>query len=59
MSEKKRGRPAKDVAKWCIVKTRIDEDEYAMIDKLRAATGMTTSKILRAAIRLYYHMTFK
>jgi hypothetical protein len=59
MAEKKRGRPVKEVTKWCVIKARIDEDEYAMVDKLRASTGMTTSKILRAAIRLYYHMTFK
>lgn len=59
MAEKKRGRPVKEVTKLRIIKARIDEDEYAMIDKLRAATGMTTSKILRSAIRLYYHMAFK
>ena len=59
MAEMRRGRPVKEGANWCVVKARIDEDEYAMIDKLRDATGMTTSKILRAAIRLYYHMTFK
>lgn len=59
MTEKKRGRPAKEIAKNHILKVRIDEDEYAMLDKIRSATGMTTSKIVRAAIRLYYHMTFK
>ena len=59
MAEKKRGRPVKEVTKWYVVKARIDDDEHAMIDVLRSKTGMTTSKIIRAAIRLYYHMTFK
>lgn len=59
MAGKKRGRPVKETVRNHYVKVRLDDDEYAMLDKIRAVTGMNTSKIARAALRLYYHMTFK
>ena len=59
MAEKKRGRPVKKSARGRYVNVRIDADEYAMIDRLREVTGLSTSKILRAALQLYYHMTVK
>lgn len=59
MSEKKSGGSVKAAIRSYNIKVRIDADEYAMLDKLRALTGMSTSKILRAALQLYYHMTVK
>lgn len=58
-TEKKRGRPVKENVKWYVVKARMDDDEYAMLDKLHAVTGLSRSNIMRAALRLYYHMTLK
>lgn len=58
-TEKKRGRPTTDSAKKYYIKVRIDGDELAMLDKLHAVTGLNVSKIMRAALRLYYHMTLK
>lgn len=59
MAEKKRGRPVNKTARWHYVNVRLDDDEYAMLDKLRAVTGLSTSKIIRAALQLYYHMTIQ
>lgn len=59
MIEKKRGRPMKKNVKKYFLKVRIDDNEEAMLDKLQALTGLSRSGIVRAALQLYYHMTFK
>lgn len=59
MIEKKRGRPVKKNVKKYFLKVRIDDNEEAMLDKLQALTGLSRSGIVRAALQLYYHMTFK
>jgi hypothetical protein len=35
------------------VTTRLDEDEQAILRRARAATGKTTSGVIKAALRLY------
>ena len=55
MESKKRGRPAKEVARSHIVRTRLSDEELRMFDEIQERTGMTKSNILRAAIRVYYY----
>lgn len=59
MAGQTREKPMKTTVRSYNIKVRMDADEYAMLDKLRALTGMSTSKILRAALQLYFHMTVK
>lgn len=59
MAGQTREKPMKTTIRNYNIKVRMDADEYAMLDKLRALTGMSTSKILRAALQLYFHMTVK
>lgn len=59
MIEKKRGRPVKKNTKTHRVVIRLDDDEYAILDRVVAKTGMARAHIMRAALRLYYSMRFE
>lgn len=58
MAEKKRGRPVKVDVRTRRVVIRLSDEEWALLDKVHALTGMSISNIVRAALRLYVGMRF-
>lgn len=56
MIEKKRGRPVKDSSKKYRLEIRMGSEDKDILEELVAATGMGRTKIMLAALRLYYAM---
>ena len=49
-----RGRPKVDGSRRKITSVRLDDEERGMIEHLEIETGMSTTEIIRKALRLYY-----
>lgn len=58
MSEVRRGRPVKGTSKKYRLEIRMGAEDKDILDELAIATGMSRSKIVLAALRLYYAMRF-
>lgn len=58
MAEKKRGRPVKGSSKKYRLEIRMGAEDKDLLDELVMFTGMGKSKIMLAALRLYYSMRF-
>lgn len=56
---KKRGRPVKVNSRTHRVVIRLNDEEWAIAERIRAKTGMTIANIFRAALRLYNSMRFE
>lgn len=59
MAEKKRGRPVKVNSRTHRITIRLDEEEWAIAERIHAKTGMPIANIFRAALRLYHSMRFE
>lgn len=59
MAEVKRGRPVKETSKKYRLEIRLGVEDKDILDELVLRTGMSRSKIMLAAMRLYYAMRFK
>ena len=56
MAEKKRGRPVKEFSKKYRLEIRMGPEDKDILEELVATTGMGRTKIMLAALRLYYAM---
>lgn len=56
-SDKRRGRPCKDVKKCRDVKVRLDEDELTKLDILCLKGNRNRSEAIREAIKIHYNLT--
>lgn len=54
-----RGRPKKEESRRKVYGVRFSEDEETMLKHLEIETGMTTTDLVRKAVKLYYNYTVK